>query len=261
MQCGPALRAEFEWERSRFLRFATITAAIILMLAAAQQLLQPENIFELNTNTTSNAAMLVILLMVAGIFNFSCLSLQLMRYLSQLRNLTNKDPLTGLHNRRSFDERIAIVWQAFQESRLPVAASVLDLDHFKRINDQHGHGAGDEVLKLTAKMMKSNARDTDIIARLGGEEFVIVMPDTTLQKASAMLERLRNTLETTRIHTEHDSSINITCSMGLTALQVQDADFNSALTRADNYMYEAKSLGRNQLYTEPPSCAAGATPA
>ena len=163
-QCGPALRAEFEWQRSRFLRLATLTAAIILLLAGVQQLFQPDSLLELNTNTTSNAVLLVLLLLIAGSFNFSCLALQLLRYLSRLRRLTHKDPLTGLHNRRAFDDRIASIWERYQTSKLSVTVAVLDLDHFKSINDQYGHAAGDEALKRVAEMMKINARASDILS-------------------------------------------------------------------------------------------------
>ncbi len=246
-QCGPALRAEFEWQRSRFLRLATLTAAIILLLAAAQQLFQPSSLFELNTNTVSNSVLLVMLLLIAGTFNFSCLALQLLRYLKQLRNLTHKDPLTGLHNRRAFDDHTASIWENFQSSDMPVTVSVLDLDHFKDVNDKYGHASGDEVLKQIAKMMVGNARDRDIIARFGGEEFVIVMPQTSLNEASVMLERLRHMLETTPITVNSTQTLTVTCSIGLTELDREDTDFHQAVTRADDYMYNAKRQGRNRL--------------
>lgn len=247
-QCHQPLKDEFDWHSSHFLRLVAMTAAGTLALAAIQQILDPGNVFEINSQTTSNSAILVLLLLIAGVFNFTCLALLLLRYLSQLRNLTFKDPLTGLHNRRSFDEHVASIWSSFQHDFIPVTVSVIDLDNFKQINDQYGHAIGDDVLKLTAKLMKENAREQDIIARFGGEEFVIVLPGTTVDKARIMLERLRHKLETTEMDSRNGNSISITCSIGLSALGKSDEDFNMAIKRADAYMYEAKKLGRNQLY-------------
>ncbi|MCF6218674.1 MAG: GGDEF domain-containing protein [Gammaproteobacteria bacterium] len=157
----------------------------------------------------------------------------------------SKDPLTGLDNRRSMDEHIA------HESKLalrygnPLAMLVLDIDHFKRINDNHGHKAGDCLIKAFADVMISTARTTDYAFRYGGEEFVMLLPNTSPEGAMLVAERMRQTVEQTKCIC-HGETLTMTISIGASYLTSQDRD-DSLFLRADDALYKAKNSGRNRV--------------
>ncbi len=157
----------------------------------------------------------------------------------QLRELSEKDPLSGLWNRRKFDSEITKHTQKVK--RYPniekAALALIDIDHFKRINDKYGHDAGDRVIINVADTISAQLRETDIVARIGGEEFAIIMPHTRVAEAEIVINRLRNA-----IHLKSD--YGITVSAGVTELCDKPSD---SYKRADIALYESKSLGRNQV--------------
>ncbi|MEO1855571.1 sensor domain-containing diguanylate cyclase [Chromohalobacter sp.] len=156
------------------------------------------------------------------------------------------DPLTGLPNRRHFDHALRQMLAGALTSHPHDAFSVaiLDIDHFKPINDRYGHAAGDRVLKQLARLLSSKIRGRDLAARIGGEEFAFLMPDTPLNKASQALERLRLAIEA-----HHWHPVAITVSLGVTAFQHGDTS-ESLMARADNALYTAKRHGRNRIQEE-----------
>ena len=163
-----------------------------------------------------------------------------------LYKLANTDPLTGLFNRRVFLERLN--QESDRISRLGGSAVLLmlDLDFFKRINDNYGHATGDEVLKQFANVMSRHSRNIDIPARLGGEEFAFLLPSTGRNEALIMAERLRK--EVANIAIPHaKGTVHITVSIGAALLSVHDTDSEIVLNRADSAMYMAKESGRNQV--------------
>jgi diguanylate cyclase (GGDEF)-like protein len=159
---------------------------------------------------------------------------------SRIRKLHREgttDPLTGVANRRGLDAAIEKMMVATQE----VAVVMVDVDHFKAVNDKHGHAVGDEVLKTISAIIMAEARVEDVVARMGGEEFVILLPETGLDPARHFAERLRSTIELTYFNKVG----NVTISLGVACYPAQGADINDSLVLADTALYRAKAAGRN----------------
>ena len=166
-----------------------------------------------------------------------------------LRELTVIDSLTGLYNRRFFDRRLNYEIERRRRSDHPLSLVMFDVDHFKNINDTHGHHTGDLVLKRLAHVAKENTRDGDVLARHGGEEFVVLMPNSEINAATHGAERLRKAIENNPLIHE-GTDIPITISAGVAATQravTQDAQ--ALLRAAADALYNAKNLGRNRIET------------
>jgi diguanylate cyclase (GGDEF)-like protein len=128
-----------------------------------------------------------------------------------------------------------------------LAVLMMDLDHFKKINDTHGHSVGDKALKLVAATCRAALREIDIFARYGGEEFVVALPETSLERAVRVAERLRQALGETSITPETTESLHITMSIGVAVTGPGCVDLKTLLKRADEALYTAKSKGRNRV--------------
>jgi diguanylate cyclase (GGDEF)-like protein len=167
-----------------------------------------------------------------------------------LKTLAAKDGLTGLANRRSFDQELELEWSRAQRTKKPLALLFVDVDHFKLFNDQHGHQSGDECLRAVAAMIGGNAlRPTDLAARYGGEEFAIIMPDTGPEGACLVADRIRQAVMDLRIaHGDPAAGPWVTLSVGVAA-QVPGSDVGPdwILGQADQALYAAKRLGRNRV--------------
>jgi diguanylate cyclase (GGDEF)-like protein/PAS domain S-box-containing protein len=163
-----------------------------------------------------------------------------------LQILCRTDPLTTAANRRAFNEIISQEFSRFKRSQKEYSLVMIDLDHFKSINDQHGHGAGDRVLIEVTERCKDNLRVHDIIARLGGEEFCILLPYTNLEQAHRVAERLRQKIEVMPIISD-GNRIKVTVSVGISLVLEGDSDGHDAIERADKKLLEAKSMGRNRV--------------
>ncbi|CRM39606.1 Stalked cell differentiation-controlling protein [Pseudomonas sp. 31 E 6] len=155
------------------------------------------------------------------------------------------DPLTGLPNRAAWSERLDYEVNAWHQRGNSLSLAMLDLDHFKRINDGYGHLAGDKVLKIIANVLRKRLRPGDFIARFGGEEFVLLMPDSPLTDALTVGEVLRNAIEACPFHFKGEP-VTITVSMGVAQFQPGERS-ELALKRADEALYRAKAAGRNQV--------------
>lgn len=155
------------------------------------------------------------------------------------------DPLTGLPNRAAWSERLDYEVNAWHQRGNSLSLAMLDLDHFKRINDGYGHLAGDKVLKIIANVLSKRLRPTDFIARFGGEEFVLLMPDSALADALAVGEVLREAIAACPFHFKGEP-VTITVSMGVAQFQPGERS-DLALKRADEALYRAKAAGRNQV--------------
>ena len=166
-------------------------------------------------------------------------------HLEEQRQKALIDPLTGLPNRAAWSERLNHEVGQWQRHGSSLLLAMLDLDHFKRINDNYGHLAGDKVLKIIANVLRKRLRGTDFIARFGGEEFVLLMPGTVPAVGSKLLETLRASIEACPFHFKGEP-VTITVSMGLTALQPGEHT-DVALKRADQALYRAKKGGRNRV--------------
>ncbi|WP_457420340.1 diguanylate cyclase [Roseateles sp. P5_E7] len=179
---------------------------------------------------------------------------ELARALAQLHAIATRDDLTGLPNRRQMQ---ALMDQELLRSLrhgYQFCVAIADLDHFKRVNDAHGHAAGDLVLRAFAQAGQGALRATDVIARWGGEEFLVLLADTAMPPALAGMERLRQRVEALSIDVGDGVAVTITVSIGLTGHRLGDA-LAQTLERADRLLYQAKAEGRNRVCTDPVSVA------
>lgn len=161
------------------------------------------------------------------------------------------DPLTGLHNRRYLDSHLAALFDEATIRARPLSVLVLDIDRFKAINDTHGHDAGDEVLKDFAQRVKSCTRGIDVVARFGGEEVVVVVPDTMLEGAAAIGERIRAKVECEPFPIHRGTrAVSVTVSIGVAARQAGDPSAQDMMKRADVALYRAKQTGRNRVISD-----------
>lgn len=156
------------------------------------------------------------------------------------------DLLSGLHNRRSFFELGEKELSRSLRFGLAITLVMIDIDHFKHVNDSYGHHAGDEAIKMLAHVLMGNLREFDISARIGGEEFALLLPQTDLDDAIEIAERLRNEIEKTDIMTE-EGNFKITISAGVTSLKEKQVTLGDLLSRADQALYKAKRTGRNRV--------------
>ena len=160
------------------------------------------------------------------------------------------DSLTGLYNRRYMEGHMRTLAQEAIQRGKPLSVLVADIDFFKAVNDAHGHDAGDVVLKNFAARLRKNIRGIDLACRLGGEEFVVMMPDTDLAKAYIVGERLRQSIANEPFQISRDNQLSITSSVGLAALEGVDDTPDALLKRADQALYSAKRNGRNRVVTD-----------
>jgi diguanylate cyclase (GGDEF)-like protein len=169
----------------------------------------------------------------------------------ELRRLVVTDPLTGLSNRRRFEEACEIETMRFRRYGVPASLVMLDIDFFKRVNDTYGHATGDAVLVALAETCRRALRETDVAARLGGEEFAVLLPMTSETGALEIAERLRTRLAATSVQTPA-GRLNFTVSLGVATFSGQD-EAETVLARADAALYRAKEYGRNRVeVAEPP---------
>ncbi|MDR2093093.1 MAG: diguanylate cyclase [Azoarcus sp.] len=168
------------------------------------------------------------------------------RHARELWQLATSDPLTGIPNRRTFFEQIER--ERARLARYPGEAAILmvDIDYFKQINDAHGHAVGDTMLCHIVRQMRKLLREPDTLARLGGEEFALLLPETNQEGALGLAERVRKVLEDTPLN-YNGTLIHVTASVGVTIMTSQDVNTDHALSRADHALYEAKRKGRNRV--------------
>lgn len=153
------------------------------------------------------------------------------------------DELTGLKSRRAFFEHAQQLYNECETNRLGLCVVMLDMDHFKHINDTYGHQVGDQVLRQMGEVISSSFRATDIHGRLGGEEFAVLLPDTSIEAAVEIAEQLIQTIAGLMIEPVHC----ITASLGVASTDAGDKDLHSLMNNADKALYRAKALGRNQV--------------
>ena len=161
-----------------------------------------------------------------------------------LEESNRRDDLTGLYNRRFFDEQITQEILTARRYSWPLALAVLDIDHFKRINDTYGHPGGDVVLRSLASQLKGMMRGSDTLCRYGGEEFALILPHITSDNAAMLLERLRKAIEITVIEVDTHHRVSVTVSVGIAQLR-DNITPGELLVQADQSLYASKHAGRN----------------
>jgi len=175
-------------------------------------------------------------------------STELRKSAEDSRELALKDALTGIWNRQALNEDLEKEFTRWQRYQKPLSIVVWDIDLFKRVNDNYGHAAGDKVLKTIARIFMQATRDADFIARFGGEEFVGVFPETRLEDALSLANKIREKVETSKFHYEN-KPVAITASAGLATFRPNDT-IEDVFKRADAAMYRAKETGRNRCIAE-----------
>ncbi|MCW7463161.1 diguanylate cyclase DgcR [Leptospira limi] len=166
----------------------------------------------------------------------------------QLRETAIRDVMTNLYNRRYMEERIEQEFQRCKRHNSLLSLAMIDLDKFKSINDTYGHEIGDQVIKQLAHALKTSFRKSDIISRFGGEEFVILFPETSIADAARILDRVRENVSKIEMKSDSDQIFHFTFSGGVAGGNLSDFNSNQELLKiADKNLYEAKSSGRNQI--------------
>lgn len=162
-----------------------------------------------------------------------------------LQHAALTDGLTGMQNRRYFDDALREYLDEFRKIEKPVGLMIIDLDHFKTVNDTHGHDIGDEVLRHVAKCLKDMTRYHDVVARLGGEEFAVVTPNMEISTLTKLAERIRKAIAGMVIESGN-ARLNVTASLGLAVWDRRESQ-DQFMRRADKQLYEAKRAGRNRV--------------
>jgi diguanylate cyclase (GGDEF)-like protein len=168
------------------------------------------------------------------------------RLMDKIQQLAITDDLTGLYNRRGLYEIGRLEIERTRRYNIPLAAIVMDIDYFKRVNDKHSHAVGDQVLRSFAKCVQESTRELDIVGRIGGEEFVILLPGSDLRSAHRTAARLQN-LVANNTTPSSAGDINITVSQGVSILDTNMQDLNDLVQAADRALYRAKEAGRNRV--------------
>lgn len=186
---------------------------------------------------------LLVTLVLEALFIFRPLVERIRRHASKLTELASRDYLTGLWNRRSFFEAADRELGLARRTQKPISVVVLDLDHFKSVNDTHGHAVGDAVLQHFAHVASATLRRTDILGRIGGEEFALIAPDADGAAALVVAEKLRSAIEADN----PTGTPRVTVSIGVAEVAADDGNISSAVERADAALYDAKRGGRNRV--------------
>lgn len=171
---------------------------------------------------------------------------KLRRRIAELEVLVTTDSLTGLPNKRFYEESIKRSVSYARRKNVSLCLAILDIDHFKCINDQYGHGVGDVVLETFGSLCADVSRDCDIVARIGGEEFAIIFKDTSLEEARQIAERLRKHIQHNLKISNKETIIKVTVSIGVAEMDGIETE-QALFDRADNALYEAKKHGRNRV--------------
>jgi diguanylate cyclase (GGDEF)-like protein len=185
--------------------------------------------------------------MIESIANQAATAIEFKRLYDTSKHLADTDSLTGLNNRRRFFELGNQEFQRAQRTSRPLSAIMIDVDHFKRINDSYGHATGDEVLKTVASRLEQAIRKIDILGRYGGEEFALLLPEATITMASEIAERISESIKL-EMTTTTGVSLAVTATLGVASLGSDTIDLYRVLDKADRALYQGKNAGRNCIY-------------
>lgn len=165
---------------------------------------------------------------------------------TELLQVSRTDRLTNLWTRGYWEERLYEEWERARRSQQVVSLVMFDIDHFKKINDNHGHQTGDEAIRLVARTLRDMSRDVDICGRYGGEEFVVILPNTPKEGALIFCERFRKALAANSVLGPAQESVQFTISLGIAELNDETETVHQWVQQADTALYKSKSAGRNQ---------------
>ncbi len=241
-----AVRLEFGRATVIAIVLPGLLIGVMLVLLALRQVIDYAQPMEMQQNTAGNYGLMYYYLAGTALFNFGFMVLLTQRLIVKLQDSSRRDALTGLFNRRALDEELQRTWERYRRGREPFAVLLADIDHFKEINDTHGHAAGDRVLTSLAHLLQGHARSTEMVGRMGGEEFLIVLPRAHRHEAERSAERLRHLVEAHFVRTD-PHALRITVSIGVACVAEGDASVEAVIARADSALYRAKAAGRNRV--------------
>ena len=246
VQAYPGLRIEFG-ERIAFMLIAPQVAAIAMFLlrGAMGFLPAPLMLQPLPVDTPANVASMLLILLLALSQHGSLLVMALLRMVRKLRHLSQRDALTGLFNRAEWTRQLEAQHRWLGRFGEPFGVLMIDIDHFKKINDSMGHAAGDAVLLTVAQVLTASAREVDVVGRLGGEEFGVLLPRVEPMMMRRAAERLRQMLGDAETRWR-DQPIRLTVSIGAALGTDAEEAPNHVVERADRALYQAKNNGRNR---------------
>lgn len=226
-------------------------ASMVFALRASTVLLAPERLMG-NARADQSISMpgALVWLFISLCMALALLGLVVYQLQRQLSQAATHDTLTGLPNRRAADEFLTQAALHAQRHRTPLSVLMIDIDFFKKVNDQHGHAGGDQVLRTLARLLKNRARASDLVTRWGGEEFLMLLPDTPLDGARDMAEQLRLAVQNSPFHWQQHN-VPITISVGAATWNSGPFLANVLIADADSALYRAKNTGRNRV------CVAG----
>jgi diguanylate cyclase (GGDEF)-like protein len=240
------VRRRYAW----LLSVPLLAAAVGFGVRGVRALWRPDSIpTEMTADSALNVGSAIAYVVIALAFHAALMGIVFGRLLTDLRHRSRHDGLTGLLNRRAMEEALLAQVQRSRRTGEPFAVLMLDLDHFKAINDQHGHAAGDRALKHAAAALKAEVREIDAVGRFGGEEFLVLMPGASVESARPVAERLRGALA--RDVPQVDAvPLPLSASIGIAQWREPAEEPSQLLMRADAALYAAKLRGRNCVVAE-----------
>ncbi len=229
----------------RYLQMATISLALIPMIIVLLTLGHEETFWVGIAAICMYVSCMITSVLLQKTFNGNLeLAYDLEQAKKQAENLARTDALTGLNNRRAFFDKAEPLFAYCKRSQQPISALMLDVDHFKKINDSYGHAAGDIALRNLAQLIITNLRDSDLACRFGGEEFAVLLPNTNAEEAMGMANMLKQLMASTTIALADENALSLTASFGIAE---NGETVEDLLNHADKAMYAAKNSGRNHV--------------
>jgi diguanylate cyclase (GGDEF)-like protein len=248
-QLAAASIAVSRWRLAGRFRLAWISISAALLLQVMRRLMELWYLYAGHQVDMFNSlvGLAISILMLYGVLGLRRLFDHMREQEIELHRQAHLDFLTGLNNRRAFVEQGEVELARAARHGDPLSALVLDIDFFKKVNDTHGHAVGDRVLKELGAVCKDTVRRIDILGRLGGEEFAVLMPGTDGEAALGVAERLRQSIADRQLVLEPGVKVAITVSIGVATLDRGETSLGALLRRADAALYTAKESGRNQV--------------
>jgi diguanylate cyclase (GGDEF)-like protein len=242
-------RGTLQWRWATILAIPVSIGSLMCALRVVTAIVDPSSVVEvMAADSALNLRTAFLAVALAMTLHATLVGLVVARLVSELHRLSRHDALTGLLNRRAIEEALDAQLSRSRRTQEPFVVMMLDLDHFKRINDRYGHPVGDLALKHIAVLLQSATRASDILGRFGGEEFVLMLPNTPLSQAQAVAEKVRNLFENSPLQTELEL-ISISASIGVALWSESADDISRLLSRADAALFQAKVQGRNRVVT------------
>jgi diguanylate cyclase (GGDEF)-like protein len=246
-----AARWRLDWRWRLLLSVPVTLAGLVFAARALRAIIDPGTVVAYVTaNSALNAGSAMLYLVVALAFQLTLVALVVSQFVTELKEASRFDALTGVLNRRAIEEALDVEAQRSRRLKEVFSVLMIDADHFKDINDSHGHAAGDRALQHLATVLATQMRDIDRVGRYGGEEFVVVLPGTSQGEARDLAERLRQRVQALPLRWQ-ERPLMLTVSIGVAQWQGDADDLTALVSRADMALYQAKETGRNRVMLAP----------